>query len=154
MLHEQSGHRQADGPHNAEALMVDPTSGDVVIVTKEQDGRSGVYVGPSLQDGATATLERVFELGFGREPLSGSRSVTAADASADGARVVIRTYNRVFTFVGLPGTPVADLLASVPYSTTAPADLQGEAIALTPDGLSYYTLGEGLDQPLWRVDCP
>ena len=27
-----------DGPHNAEALMVDPRSGDLVIVTKELDG--------------------------------------------------------------------------------------------------------------------
>ncbi|MGI8595598.1 MAG: PE family protein, partial [Solirubrobacteraceae bacterium] len=36
--------RYPDGPHDAEALLVDPSRGDLVVVTKELDGVAGVYV--------------------------------------------------------------------------------------------------------------
>ena len=36
--------RYPDGSHNAEALLVHPTTGDAYVVTKTEDGHSGVYV--------------------------------------------------------------------------------------------------------------
>ena len=37
--------RYPDGPHDAEALLVDPRDGTIVIVTKNFSGPAGVYVG-------------------------------------------------------------------------------------------------------------
>ena len=41
--------RYPDGPHDAEALLVDPRDGTIVIVTKNFTGPAGVYVGRGLR---------------------------------------------------------------------------------------------------------
>ena len=53
-----------DGPHDAEALMVDPRSGELYIVVKHlAGGAAGVYRAPArLAAGTTTVLERVGEL--------------------------------------------------------------------------------------------
>ena len=39
--------RYPDGPHNAEAMLVDPRTGDLVIITKvATGGPAGVYTAP------------------------------------------------------------------------------------------------------------
>ncbi len=77
-----------DGAHDAEALMVDPVSGDLVIVTKDWTltGHSQVFRAPGdLAAGSTTVLEQVarLDLPFGT-------LVTGADVSADGRVVALR----------------------------------------------------------------
>lgn len=142
--------RYPDGPHDAEALLADPSSGDLVIVTKSFDGKAGVYVADSPRDGSTTVLRRAGNLALGA-----AEAVTAGDLSADGRTIVIRTYGSLFTWSRRAGESVASALRR--RACAARADLlvegQSEAVALTPNGRAFYTVPEG-DQPSIRRWAP
>jgi hypothetical protein len=127
--------RYPDGPHDAETLLVDPRSGEIVIVTKELSGRSGVYVAR----GSRKTLRFAGHLDLGLASLA-----TAGDVSADGRVIAIRTYSDVFAWRHTPGTSLAAALRGKPcVSPTLLREAQGEALALTRDGRAFYTVPEG-----------
>ncbi len=142
-----------DRPHNAETFLVDPDTGDVYIVTKENDGHSRVFFAACPASGATVTMTLAGSLVFGVAPLSGSALPTGGDVSPDGSKVIIRTYSHVYMFLRPAGGSIADALASTPHAMPAPSEGAGEAIAFSPDGWSYYTLSEGTSQWIYRSDC-
>jgi hypothetical protein len=130
-----------DGPHDAEALLVDP-GGRPVIVTK-QLGSAGVYRTAEPPDGEGPTpLELVGRL---RLPSSdtvggpvgafGSEVVTGAAASADGKVVALRSYTDAWLYPAPDGDPAMALTENpAPVRVPLPDEPQGEAIAFTPDG--------------------
>ena len=126
--------RYPDGPHDAEALLVD-RSGALVIVTKSVSGEAGVYTGRA------GTLRRVGGLSLGL-----GEAVTGGDSA--GRTVVLRTYDRAYVFTG---ASVVRALRRTPCTAGASllAEGQGEALALAPDARSFYTLPEG-DRPTLR----
>ena len=128
-----------DGPRDAEALVVDPASGDLFVITKREE-RARVYRARSPAfAGGTVTLEYLRELGEGM--------VTAADACPDGKTVLVRTY---FGLDAYTGSSVASALRRSPSPRLAEVEPQGEAVAAAPDCRGYYTLSEGSEQPLVR----
>jgi hypothetical protein len=139
--------RYADGPRDAEALLVDPFTGALVVVTKSFDGIAGVYVAERPVAGATTVLRR-----RGRLSLGGGDAVTAGDVSADGRTVALRTYGRVVVWQRRSGEPLAATLRRRPC--VARRDLfgegQGEALALTAGGRGFLTVSEGRRPPIRR----
>lgn len=139
--------RYPDGAHDAEALLVSPTSGTLVIVTKDFSGKAGVYVAARPRSGATATLRRTGGLALG-----GGEAVTAGDVSADGRTIALRSYFRAFAWSRRSGESITKALRRKPCSVDA--DLldegQGEALALTRDGRAFYTVPEGQQPPVRR----
>ena len=87
-----------DRPHNAEAILVDPDSGQLVIVTKEEDGVAQIFTadGADLVDASTTALTLAGTADFGRGGLGSL--VTGADVAADGSVVAVRTYAGVHLF--------------------------------------------------------
>jgi hypothetical protein len=135
--------RYPDGPHDAEALLVDPRSGALLVVTKQLDGRSAVFRAPAgLADGSETVLRRVATLRLGFGVL-----VTGGDVSRSGAVVVLRTYGSVLLYARPAGKPLWAAFRGRRCSGIAPPEAQGEAIALRTDGRGYVTVGEG-DHPL------
>ena len=162
--------RYADQPHDAEAMLVDDRSGDLVIVTKEPQEPAGVYRGRAkeLKPGALVTLERVGDLTLPPdEGLAGlvaqlgafgglASRITAADASGAGKVAAVRSYGGVALFPWPKGASLADALAATGCAAPAPADPahpQGEAVALSPDGRAFVTASEGASPPIVRVDA-
>ena len=134
--------RYPDGSHDAETLLVDPGSGDIAVVTKELDGRSGVYVAR----GSSTTMRRVARLALGPGALA-----TGGDVSADGRVIAIRTYGSVLAWRRPPGTSLAAALRAKPCASPTPLrEGQGEALALTRDGRAFFTVPEGLHAPIRR----
>jgi hypothetical protein len=135
--------RYPDGAHDAEALLVDPSSRELLVVTKSLSGRAAVYVAP--RGGGTMRPAARVRLG-------NALQVTAGDVSADGRTVVLRTYDRVFVWTRRRGESLAALFRRRPC--VAHADLlvegQGESVALTRDGRAFYTVPEGRRPPLRR----
>jgi hypothetical protein len=126
--------RYPDGAHDAETLLADPETGEVVVVTKRADGRSGVYAA-SLDAPA---LRRTGTLRLGLGGLA-----TGGDV---GARViVIRTYTALYVWRRAPGASIAATLRRAPCVGRAQLvrEGQGEALALTRDGRGFYTVPEG-----------
>jgi hypothetical protein len=132
--------RYADGARDAEALLRDPVSGALVIVTKTSTGRSGVYVAADPVPGTTSTMRRRATLALGA-----GQSVTAGDVSADGRTIVLRTYTTAFAWTRRPHESVAGALRRTPCTVGAGllAEGQGEALALAADGRAFYTVPEG-----------
>lgn len=137
-----------DQPHDVEATLVDPLSGDALLITKEDTGTSLVLRAPAaaLASGRVL-LEAVAKLQFGTAPLSGSRHVTAADISRDGTRILLRTYSSVFLFERRAGETVAAALERAPRQLPAPSERQGEAVAFFGDG-AFVTISEGSQAPI------
>ena len=84
-----------DGPHDAEALVMDPTNRQLFVITKDPvGGVAQVYRAPAnLPDGSTTVLTAV-----GSVSLGGLQGVTSADVTPAGDVVALRTYLAVFLF--------------------------------------------------------
>lgn len=129
-----------DGPHDAEALLVD-AAGRPVIVTKEVGRPAGVYRTAARPDGSGSTpLERVGELTLPASDTAGgpvgglgARLVTGAAASADGRVIALRSYTDAWLYPA-PDGDVAVALARAPVQVPLPDEPQGEAIAFESDG--------------------
>jgi hypothetical protein len=130
-----------DGAHDAETLIADRRTGEIVIVTKRGDGRPGVYAAsvkaPALRK--TGTLR----LGLGG-------LATAGDVSADGRVVAIRTYTALYAWSKRPTQSIASALKRKPCVGSAQllAEGQGESLALGRDGRSFFTVPEGANAVL------
>jgi hypothetical protein len=131
-----------DGPHNAEAMMVDPITGDLFIATKLITN-SGIYqvTRAQLDGGGPIEMTFVREMSF-----IGLKSVSGADISADGGLIAIRRNGKAWLWVRAAGQSISNVLAGVPTVIPNAGEPNGEAIGFHPTGLGYYTLSEGFSQ--------
>lgn len=129
-----------DGPHDAEALLVD-ADGVPFVITKEAGRPAGVYrpAGPPQGTGPTP-MQRVAQVSLPASdteggPIGGlgTRTVTGAAMSADGAVVALRTYTDAWLFP-VPDGDLAAALAGAPARVPLPGEPQGEAVAFQADG--------------------
>ncbi|TWF74337.1 hypothetical protein FHX44_11217 [Pseudonocardia hierapolitana] len=135
-------HRLAypDGPHDAEALLVD-SHGRPFVITKEVGRPAGLYRTADAPDGEGPTpLLRVGELALPASdtlggPVGGigTRLITGAALSADGTVAAVRTYTDAWLFPMSGGDLVA-AFNQAPVRVPLPDEPQGEAIAFEPDG--------------------
>jgi hypothetical protein len=144
--------RYPDGAHDAETLLVAPRGRELVIVTKQLSGESGVYVarvpaGAVAPDAPPTTLRRVATLHLGLGGLA-----TAGDVSADGRVVAVRTYTGLFVWGVARGATLASTLRRAPCRGTLGLgdEGQGEALALTAHGTAFLTVPEGADPAIRR----
>jgi hypothetical protein len=141
-----------DGPHDAETLLADPTSGDLFVITKEESGPSLVFRLPAAASTeAPTTLELAAQLVL---PQGGNRLATAGDAHPCAPRFVLRTYNRAYEFRGPDGGSLVDAFAAAPLSVPVETEVQGEAIAYLADGAGFVTISEGKGPWINQTRCP
>jgi len=144
--------RYPDGSYDAEALMVDPLSGDVLIATKQP---TGTRVYRASLTGATNNATLVSEL-VGSVPFA---EVSAGDISADGRQLALRREEFAWIWARCDSEPIADALArsgrQIPV-VGPPEEPNGEAIAFLREGLGYLTVSEGEYPPLhfYQSSCP
>jgi hypothetical protein len=128
------------GARDAETLLLDPRTRDLVVVHKRFGGPSEVYQATEADwaDG-DARLERVGVVEVGTTPLD---ATTAGDVSRRGDLVALRTYAAVLVFPRRVDQSVAEaLVGNVPCDGPTAIEVQGEAMAFTDDG--YATISEG-----------
>ncbi len=143
-----------DGAHNAEALLVDPASADIVVITKTSASSAGIYRAPyphSTTSATTLTFDGNVEIsGSG---LSSSSYVTAADIAPSGTRVAIRTYTHILEWYRAPGDSIAAALANDPCVSVGAAEPQGEAIAFVAGELGLLTISEHSFEPIYSYSA-
>lgn len=133
----------AEGKFNAEALLVDSKTNDVLTVVKGT--HAYVYRLPATAKvGEVATMERVGEA----TGLDGV--VTAGAVSPCGDRVLLRTYTSLYEFRGANAIAA---LGNKPVKVPVAKEPQGEAVEYRVDGNGYFTSTEGASPALSRVDC-
>ncbi|GAB5522583.1 MAG: hypothetical protein Roseis2KO_04550 [Roseivirga sp.] len=118
---------------DAETLMVDPTTKDIYVISK-REAQVGVYRLPYPQE-LTDTDTAEFQ---GLIPFT---NVVAGDISASGDEILIKDYFRVY-YWQVSGTPIYETMTGTPQRLNYAPEPQGEAIALSADGQTYYTLSE------------
>ncbi|WP_314174892.1 hypothetical protein [Streptomyces winkii] len=122
--------RYADGPRDAESLMVHPKTGRVYIASKNQNKKGGIYAGPEqMSPSGVNTFRRIART-----------EVWATDGafSPDGTRLVLRGYFGGEMFRWRDGKPEAlDTPVSVPVAG------QGESVTFTADGRTLMCGSEG-----------
>lgn len=136
---------------DAEAMFVDPISEDLFLITKSASGQSEVYRAalPATPQ-APAELELTATLWFGSTFVVGSERATDATISSSGTEIVIRTYTDAWLWQRQPGTSVPEALTREPCRIPLSPEPQGETIAFAADDSGYFTLSEGLNEPiLW-----
>ncbi|MFT3697609.1 MAG: hypothetical protein QM831_30980 [Kofleriaceae bacterium] len=139
-----------DGPHDMEALFVDPRDGVSYGITKIKDKTAQVFRMPRVAGGAA---QPAVQLGTLTIPASDPR-VTAADMAVDAcsARILVRTYGPLYELRGTASASVVDLIGGALATMPVAAEAQGEAVAYSADGHAYFTTSEGEDPVLSRVD--
>ncbi|WP_052849105.1 hypothetical protein [Streptomyces avicenniae] len=121
----------ADGPRDAEALMVHPVTGRVYVASKKQDGGAKLYAGPEeLSTSGVNVFEPVADLDLW---------VTDGAFSPDGTRLLLRGYfGAVMYRWHDDGAP-----EPLDQRVVPPLQQQGESVTFTPDGRTLMFGSEG-----------
>jgi hypothetical protein len=128
--------RYPDGPRDAEALLVDPRTGRLLVVSKSVFGGT-VYRAPRHLDPAgVTTLQPFAEVGG---------LVTDGSFFPDGRHVVLRTYDSATTYTYPDFHPVG--------TVRLPDQAQGEGISVGADGRVLLS-SEGLHSPVLQIHLP
>lgn len=135
-------------PNDSEALLVEPSSGEVFLITKNLSGPSylysaGLLTAPPLNP---VELRPVLDCDGQLRRLSfsgGNPIVTGASFVPTGRAVLVRAYSGTYLWdVGM-NESVADALARTACELPSADEKQGETIAAAPDGNGYFTVSEG-----------
>jgi hypothetical protein len=145
--------RYPDGARDAEALFVDPQSGELYVIAKSGTGGAvGIYRAPAnLAAGSTTVMSRAGTLNL---PGGSTNAVTGAAIAPDGKSIAVRTYGAVRLWAREDGQSVAAALATAECRGPVPAESQGESITFRPDLRAYYTVSEGGQARLHRFEAP
>ncbi|AZS73602.1 hypothetical protein DDE74_23980 [Streptomyces lydicus] len=129
--------KYADGPRDAEAMMVHPKTGRVYLASKKQGGGGALYEGPrQLTASGANTFRKVAPVDLW---------VTDGAFSPDGTRLVLRSYFGSRIYRWQDGRP-KDL-----GSVGVPVQQQGESVTFTADGRTLMYGSEGGDSAVEPV---
>ncbi|GJQ30149.1 MAG: hypothetical protein HBSAPP03_20330 [Phycisphaerae bacterium] len=133
-----------DGARDAEALFIDPISGDLAIVTKQASGaRLYIASANAIASGGTAGLTYAGAVAFDR--------VTGGDISPDAALIVLRGLDTARVWERAAGQTMSQALSGTGVAAPVagrPVEPQGEAIGFAHDGSGYFAISEGASPPL------
>lgn len=123
-----------DGSHNTEAILVDPDTKDIYIITKT-DIKSRVF--KLAYPYSTTIMNKVEEVGS--LPYN---FVVSAAISPSGKEVVLKTYDAIYDYPRTPGETIMQTLAKKPVNLPYTVEPQGEAIVFDNNDTGYYTISE------------
>ena len=145
-----------DEPHDAEALLVSPRTGQMVVVTKGSTSKPRIYAAEGRPAATTAPapadVRRLVSGGELNAPESGGtfEAITGGAVSPDGRVIVLRTYLDAYIYT-VPGDDLVAALRSTPRQIHLPVQPQGESVAFAADGQSILLSTEGAGTAILRL---
>lgn len=142
--------RYPDGKHDAEALLVHPTTGNVYVVTKVPFANPMVYeAAVPLRPTGVTTMSSVGRLNI---PSLLGGIITGGDISPDGRRIALCDYLQGYEIVLKNSRAAFDTIWTQPLTPFSLGKRkQGEAIGYSADGKSLLATSEGTASPLIQV---
>jgi hypothetical protein len=140
-----------DGKHDAEALLVHPTSGNIYIVIKVVLANPAVYEAAApLTPGKLITMRRIAEV---KVPSVFGGVITGGGISPDGRRVALCDYFQGYELV-LPvnSANFNDIWKQRMIGFDLGKRKQGESIAYRLDGKALLATSEGKQTALFQVE--
>jgi hypothetical protein len=140
-----------DGKHDAETLLVHPTTGNLYILTKALFANPVVYEATApLTPGKTITMKRIGEV---RIPSIFGGAITGGSVSPDGRRVALCDYFSGYELVLPAGSKnFNDIWKEKMTGFDLGKRKQGEAIAYRLDGNALLATSEGKEFDLIQVE--
>lgn len=137
--------RYEDGPHNCEAVAVDPKTRTIYLVTKAGAAECKVYAlpWPKQERKKPFVAKAVADLHIA--------AATAMDISPDGLRAIVLTYGPAYEFTKRPNEQWSDAFARAPRLIRMPPRAQGESICYGQDGKTLYLTSEKVPTPLLEI---
>jgi len=134
-------------PHNSEAMLVHPKTGEIMLITREISGMSMIYRLPLPLDSSSAPIADLVDVVNvrGLDPASGQ--VTDAAISSDGQHVALRTYSSVLVYDVPDGVLRDRLWEQVPAIYRIADGPKGEGITFRLDSDDLMSVGE--ETPTW-----
>lgn len=123
-----------DGQRDAEALMIDPKTKDLYVVSKREDSVRVYRLAYPQSTTQTITAEKVATL-----PLT---SIVAADISSDGSEILLKNYQNIYYFKRAQNQTIAEALLKGGEFVSYGFEPQGEAVCFAANGEGYYTTSE------------
>jgi hypothetical protein len=137
------------GPRDAEALLCDPQTGQLYIVSKTLFGSTLYSVPLSVWPGGGRGTSRITTMT--KVATMGASFITDGAFLPNG-RMLIRGYGTVY--VVDPPSGVRKNRLDVLSSASLPDQDQGESIAVIDDGRKALIGSEGRDEPVYRIGVP
>lgn len=138
---ERINFRYPDGPRDAEAIIVDPQTRDVYVISKREPNEHLYRLAYPQNINEVTTLEALGQLPNFAAGLPGW--VTSAAISPDGNEILVRTYTQILYWKRKAGQSIPDALQLGTYrQMPARLEPQGEAICFKQDGSGYFTISE------------
>lgn len=131
---EQIRFKYPDGSHDAEAFLVDAVTKNIYILTKAENP-SKIY---KLQYPYTTTGLNIASL-VDSVRFTG---VVSAAASADGQRLIVKTYTHLYHYIRKKGESIEQTLHKEGTKLHYQVEPQGEAVTFAADNASFFTLSE------------
>ena len=136
---------------NAESMMIDPSTRDLLIVTKSTIPPYA-YVYKTFLDIEPGSMGILENTGITLM----LPDATDATTSADGQVVIVRLYVGAFFWPRRPRqsskSTIVDILREEECLVSVGMQRQGESVALNPLGTSYFTHSEFVNQSIWQYD--
>jgi hypothetical protein len=143
------------GARDVEAFFIDPSSGDLYLISKQSDARSQLLTANAAMLAAGGgELRLLGELSLGQPSVPGSTMPTAASVSRDGRVILVRTYESVLRFRRAEGESIESALARKPEQLVSPHEPQGEAISFVDGDAAFLTISEGVNPPIHCAQLP
>ena len=139
-----------DGKHDAEALLVHPTTGNIYIVNKVPIANPVVYEAAApFTTGKLVVMRRIGEI---RVPSIFGGVVTGGSISPDGRRVALCDYFQGYEIVLPAGSrDFNDIWKQKMIGFDLGKREQGESITYRLDGKAFLATSEGKQSPLIQV---
>jgi len=132
---ERISFRYADGPRDAETILLDPSTRDLWIVTKNE-ANARLYHLPFPQS-TSGVMIATFK---GEIPL---RLVTSGSISPDGTEILLKTYAGVYYWPRFAGETVEQAMRDhPPRPLDYLVDPEGESICFDRKSNGYFTLSK------------
>jgi len=126
--------RLADGKKDSEALMIDPKTKSLYVVSKREKPVY-VYELPFPQS-TTDTLVAKKKISL---PIT---QTVSASISPKGDEILMKNYEHIYYWKAKPGETIEKALARIPNEVDYDPEPQGEAITWAANGSGFYTISE------------
>lgn len=140
----------ADGPHNAETLMVHPSTGEIYIITKEKSGPAAVHkVAPNFGSTSLVKSEKVADISVPSKP---EGLLTGGSFSPDGSRAMLCDKQGGYELVMTePAGSPDSIWRAKPVPVNIGDRKQGEGVSYSRDGNSLYASSEKKNAPIYVI---
>ena len=126
-----------DGSRDAETLLFDPRTKDLLVVTKRESSVRVYRLAYPQATDRTLTAELVGTLPH--------TFITGGNISSDGNEIILKNYSTVFYWPRSSTETVADALKKKANKLPYLVEPQGEAVCFTQNNNGYFTVSERAD---------